>query len=338
MQQQQQQRRQVWQLWLIVMLLAMLNSNGLRWARTLSSTASRMVDSRRRQSMSSVAASDTIYALSSGKASHSGVAVVRVSGPSAWEVLTSLCGGPEAVKLLQPRYATVKSLKCPKTGEKLDSALVLWFPGPRSFTGEDVVEFHLHGSRAVLAGVFAAMEHLDKTKNLDIRPAEKGDFTKRAFDNGKMDLTEVEGLADLLVAETAVQRLQALRQMDGHMRKNYEIWREQLLKCLAHTEAVIDFGDDDREGDINDHAMDPLIPIVRNLRNELSRHLQDGRKGEIIREGVQVVLIGQPNAGKSSLMNILARRPAAIVSPIAGTTRCVILTVSRIDIIVVDTM
>ena len=297
-------------------------------------------------------ASDTIFALSSGPLTKTGVAVIRISGPDAKLCLEELLdskGSINAAKKPQSfpetRRASLRYLYCPKTHDILDHALVLWFPGPRSFTGEDIVELHCHGGRAVILGVFGALEHLDDVvigennrnqlaadsgggggtrRGKGIRPADRGEFTRRAFDNGRMDLTEVEGLADLLAADTSEQRKQALRQMDGYLRQYFERWREELLSCLAHTEAVIDFGDDDREDDVNDSAMYALIPRVRVLREELRSHLQDGRKGELVRDGVKIALAGPPNAGKSSLMNALARRPAAIVSPIAGTTRDVV--------------
>lgn len=284
---------------------------------------------------------DTIYALSSGSMAKSGVAVVRISGPASLDCLAQLNRHNSGeFNPPKPRMATLKSLYCPKSREMIDKGLVLWFPGPKSFTGEDVVELHLHGSRAVLSGLFTALEHIGEGTKHKIRPAERGEFTKRAFENGKMDLTEVEGLSDLLDAETSEQRKQALRQMEGHLREAYEVWRNQLLTCLAHTEAVIDFGDDDREGDINDDAMKPLVPKIQNIRDELIAHLRDGRKGEIIREGVQIALIGQPNAGKSSIINALAKRPAAIVSPIAGTTRDIVevrMDIEGISCIIRDT-
>ena len=283
---------------------------------------------------------DTIFALSSGQLSKVGVAVIRLSGPQAHFCLEKLVIPPSVNSTIvkrvnkvlpfpEPRRASLRRLYCPKTSEMIDHALVLWFPGPKSFTGEDIVELHCHGGRAVILGIFNALESIDELlvsgdgRLGRIRPAERGEFTRRAFENGRMDLTEVEGLSDLLSADTSEQRKQALRQMDGHLRIFFERWRNELIGCLAHTEAVIDFGDDDREDDINDSTMYSLIPRVEVLRNELLVHLDDDKRGELVRDGVRVVLVGPPNVGKSSLMNALARRPAAIVSPIAGTTRYV---------------
>jgi tRNA modification GTPase len=285
-------------------------------------------------------AGDTIFALSSGPMTKTGVAVIRLSGPEARRALEVLQTVPEAkrapspTKLPEfpaPRRACVRNLWDPKTGDMLDQALVLWMPGPHSFTGEDVVELHTHGSRAVIQGVFTALEYMDSdpaqylsTTDGGIRAAERGEFTRRAFDNGRMDLTEVEGLSDLLDAETSLQRKQALKQMEGHLGATFERWRAVIVRCLAHTEAVIDFGDDDREDDVDDSSIYVLIPQVQALRNEIELHLKDGRKGELVRGGLRIALAGPPNAGKSSLMNALARRPAAIVSPIAGTTRDIV--------------
>lgn len=262
--------------------------------------------------------SDTIYALSSGSSTKCGVSVVRLSGPQSRSCVEKLIG--DIKHFPKPRMASLRTLKCPTTKMPIDKCLVLWFPSPKSFTGEDVVELHVHGSRAVIHGLFQAFDDMN-SPSCRIRMADHGEFTQRAFGNGKLDLTEVEGLSDLLNAETSLQRIQALRQMDGEMRRIYENWREELIHCLAHTEAVIDFGDDDREGDIAEDAMNAIIPRVQALRQNMSRYLHDNKIGEIIREGVNIAIIGPPNAGKSSLLNALARRPAAIVSPIAGTTR-----------------
>ena len=197
---------------------------------------------------------DTIYALSSGAMVKSGVAVIRLSGPRSLWCLEELIKKPNlpsegrsATKAFEPRYASLRKLYCPDSGDMLDQALVLWFPGPRSFTGEDVVELQVHGSRAVIAGVFDAFRYLDRQLSREparesLRAAEPGEFTRRAFELGRMDLTEVEGLADLLAADTKTQRKQALRQIDGVMRKQFEEWRKELLRSLAHSEAVIDFG------------------------------------------------------------------------------------------------
>ncbi|CAH0476671.1 unnamed protein product [Peronospora belbahrii] len=272
---------------------------------------------------------DTIYALSSGSGK-SGVAIIRISGDQADSCLQQLS---MSMKLPKPRVAVLRKLYHPKTKEHLDDALVLRFPHPKSFTGEDIVELHTHGSVAVVSGVLEALSHVPHC-----RAAEAGEFTERAFDNNKIDLVQVEGLADLLSAETEAQRGQALRQLSGDIGDIYEGWRDSLVKCLAHTEAMIDFGDD--EDDVTDAAYETAIDRVRTLADSIRGHLADGRKGEILRSGVQVAIIGPPNAGKSSLLNVLARRPAAIVSSIAGTTRDVVqvpLNIAGLPVIVSDT-
>lgn len=271
---------------------------------------------------------ETIFALSSGTGSTAGVAVIRLSGSAAFEVTRSMLTAPSL--LPEPRVAALRRLRDPATAEVLDQALVLCFPGPKSFTGEDVVELHLHGSRAVIAGVTDAL-----AASGSVRPAERGEFTRRAFENGRMDLTEVEGLADLIAADTAEQRRQALRQLGGDVRAVFEAWREELKGCLAHAEAVIDFGDD-----VDDGAFEDVIPRVAALRKEMERRMNDDRRGEIVRGGVRVAIVGPANAGKSTLLNILARRPAAIVSPVAGTTRDVVevsLDMNGVPVIVSDT-
>ena len=203
----------------------------------------------------------------------------------------------------------------PASGGILDRGLVLWFPGPASFTGEDMAELHLHGGRAVIAGV------LDALGALGLRLAEPGEFTRRAFENGKLDLTEAEGLADLINAETAAQRSQALLQSAGALRERYETWRASLLRAMAYVEASLDFSD---EGDIAEGAFREALPEVRALAAELDRALADGRRGEILREGIRVAIVGAPNVGKSSLLNALAGREAAIVFDEPGTTRDII--------------
>lgn len=318
-----------WVVWILLLVLLLSSMHALRRAASGGGWGQQLA--RRLSADMGMAAQggsphlDTIFALSSGPITKTGVAVIRLSGPSSQYCLSKLIKG----QLPEPRRASLRKLYCPKSGEMLDSALVLNMPGPQSFTGEDIVELHVHGSRAVILGMFAAFEHLDTLpsqsgRTAGIRAAERGEFTRRAFDNGRMDLTEVEGLADLLAADTALQRTQALRQMEGHLRSTFEAWRAELLGCLAHTEAVIDFGDDDREDDVSDAAFDVLLPRVEALMRTLRTHLADGGRGELVREGVRVALVGAPNAGKSSLMNALARRPAAIVSPVAGTTRDVV--------------
>ena len=252
----------------------------------------------------------TIFALSTAQG-RAGVAVIRVSGKAALRTLEVLCEGDVPT----PRMATVRSLRDPRNGQVLDRALVLWFPGPASFTGEDVAEFHVHGGRAVIAGV------LDALSGAGLRMAEPGEFTRRAFENGKLDLTEVEGLSDLLNAETVAQRSQALSQLDGALRERYEGWRRSLLRAMAYVEASLDFSD---EGDIAEGAFNAALPEARTLAAELEGTLDDGHRGEILREGIRVAIVGAPNVGKSSLLNALAGREAAIVFDEPGTTRDII--------------
>ena len=255
--------------------------------------------------------SETIFALSSGRGP-AGVAVVRVSGAKAGEAVRLLTGGP----LPPPRTAALRLLRDPQDGEVIDQSLVLWFPAPHSFTGEDVAELHVHGGPAVVSGVLAALG-----RQPGLRPAEPGEFTRRAFLAGKMDLTQVEGLADLINAETEAQRRQALRQMQGVLADLYEGWRERLVRALAYVEADIDFADED---DVPEHVSAQVKDQIARLSAEIARHLADGSRGERLRDGLSVAIIGRPNAGKSSLLNALAKRDVAIVSNIAGTTRDVI--------------
>ncbi|KAL4433646.1 hypothetical protein ABPG75_000087 [Micractinium tetrahymenae] len=252
---------------------------------------------------------DTIFALSSG-AGRSAVAVVRISGPGADAALRRLMLANAA--LPPPRAAALTSLQAPDGTGMLDRALVLRFPGPRSFTGEDCAELHLHGSPAVVRAVLGALGMLR------LRPAEPGEFSRRAFDAGKLDLTQVEGLADLLAAETESQRRQALLHSTGAVRRQHEHWRQTLLTCLARLEAVIDFGEDE---EIADDVAAGVLPLVQALQQEVEGHLAAAAGGELVRSGVRVVIVGPPNAGKSSLLNLLAGHEAAIVSPFAGTTR-----------------
>lgn len=248
----------------------------------------------------------TIYAPATA-AGRAGIAVIRVSGPRAGETLQALAG-----KLPRARVATRARLM--DGDQALDDGLVLWLPAPRSFTGEDVAELHLHGSRAVVAGVSDALARMG------LRLAEPGEFARRAFENGKLDLAEIEGLADLIAAETQSQARQALRQMAGELGARCADWRGRILRALAHTEAEIDFP----EEALPEGLIAKLEPEVAALRDEIAATLADGRAGERLRQGIAVAIVGPPNAGKSSLLNRLARREAAIVSPIAGTTRDVI--------------
>ncbi len=253
---------------------------------------------------------DTIFALSSGRPP-AAIGVVRVSGPHAGAALIALAG-----KLPEPRNAALARLRDPQTREIIDEALVLWFPAPNSETGEDTAELQLHGGRAVIAAVLAALGRVE-----GCRPAEAGEFTRRAFENGRLDLTRVEGLADLIGADTEAQRRQAFRQMKGVLGDRAEAWRTRLTEALALVEARIDFPD---EGDVPEDLVAPALAIARELRDEMTAALADNRRGERLRDGLVVAIAGPPNAGKSSLLNRLARREAAIVSPFAGTTRDVI--------------
>ena len=256
-----------------------------------------------------MAAERTIFAPATARG-RAGVAIVRVSGPMAGPCLAALSGGIPA-----PRTARFAAVVDPATGEAIDQGLLLWFPGPASFTGEDVAEFHVHGGPAVVAALLAALGRL-----ADCRLAEPGEFTRRAFLNGKLDLTQVEGLGDLIEAETAAQRRQALGQMAGGFARIAEDWALRLTRTLAHVEAAIDFPDEDLPEDL----LGPARAVAQALEREITARLADGRRGEILRDGLSVALIGPPNSGKSSLMNALAGRDAAIVSAQAGTTRDVI--------------
>jgi len=252
---------------------------------------------------------DTIFALSSGRPP-AAIAVVRISGPRAGEALKRLSG-----KIPEPRKAALARIRG-ADNEIIDEALVLWFPAPHSETGEDTAELQLHGGRAVIAATLAALGKVE-----GLRPAEAGEFTRRAFENGKLDLTAVEGLADLVMAETEGQRRQALRQMQGLLGNRAESWRDRLIRALALIEARIDFSD---ETDVAADLVTPALHAARELASEIEAALADGHRGERLREGLMVAIAGPPNAGKSTLLNRIARREAAIVSPYAGTTRDVI--------------
>ncbi len=249
----------------------------------------------------------TIFALSSGRPP-AAIAVVRVSGAQAGAALEKLVG-----RVPKPRQAALVRVRDPATGEAIDEALALWFPAPRSETGEDVAELQLHGGHAVIAGVLDALGAIE-----GCRLAEPGEFTRRAFENGRLDLTAVEGLADLIAAETPAQRRQAFRQLKGLIGDRAEAWRRRLIEALALVEARIDFAD---EADVPEDLIGPALRAAQQLRDEIATALADGRRGERLRDGLVVAIAGPPNAGKSTLFNRLARREAAIVSPFAGTTR-----------------
>ena len=257
---------------------------------------------------------NTIFAQASASG-RAGVAVVRISGPLAMEALVKLMADQEKPKKIIPRRAIYSSIKDPFTKEVLDNGLIIWFPGPNSFTGEDVVELHLHGGPIVISGILDALIKLD-----GFRLADPGEFTKRAFENGKMDLTAAEGLADLIDAETIAQRRQSLRQLEGELGQVYETWRQRLMSALAYSEAAIDFSDEDLPEEIEAAASREIALLIQ----EITDHLMDDRRGERLREGALIAIIGPPNAGKSSLLNSLAKQEAAIVSETAGTTRDII--------------
>ena len=275
--------------------------------------------------MNRAGANDTIFAAASGYG-RSAVTVVRVSGSRTRFVLETMAGG-----VPHPRRLTLRTLRDPDSGEALDRALVAWFPAPASFTGEDQAELHIHGGLATRAGVLHALAALP-----ECRPAEAGEFTRRAFVNGRMDLSRVEGLADLIDAETQVQRRQALRQLEGRLGRAVERWREALLQSLAAVEAALDFAD---EGDVPDHLETKALAAAAEIRGEIAQALSQSA-GERLRDGFTVVLAGPPNAGKSTLLNALARRDVAIVAPTPGTTRDLIevhCEVKGLPVIFIDT-
>ncbi|KWV45838.1 tRNA modification GTPase MnmE [Bradyrhizobium macuxiense] len=267
----------------------------------------------------------TIFALSSGRPP-SAIAIVRVSGPMAESIVSALAGKTPA-----PRMVT-RALLQDLNRQPIDDAVALWFPGPASATGEDVAEFHVHGGRAVLAAMFGVLAAFD-----NVRPAEPGEFTRRALENGKLDLTEAEGLDDLIHADTDRQRRQALRQLNGLLGNRARDWRERIVAASALIEAGIDFSD---EGDVPDELIAPALAKVRSLHDEIQEVLAAQGQGERLRDGLVVAIAGPPNVGKSTLINQLARREVAIVSPHAGTTRDVIevqLDLDGYPVTVIDT-
>ena len=269
--------------------------------------------------------SDTIFALSSAPG-RAGIAVIRISGPAARASLVALADE----RPFKARTATLCTLRS-SDGEAIDQALVLWFPAPASFSGEDLVELHVHGGRAVIVKVLEAL-----SRHAGCRPAAPGEFTRRAVENGKLDLTQAEALADLIDAETEAQRRQSLRQYGGALLALYEGWRGRLMVALAWAEAAIDFSEDELPHDVLVRSKDALFGISE----EIQLHLSDSSRGEIVREGIHLTVIGPPNAGKSSLVNALAKRDVAIVAEVAGTTRDVIevkLDLGGYAVVVADT-
>ena len=266
---------------------------------------------------------DTIFARASGEAG--AIAVIRISGTQAAEAVRALAG-----ELPDARRATLRNLR-DSSGNLLDQALVLWFPGPASFTGEDMAEFQGHGGRAAPAAVLAALAALP-----GLRPAEPGEFSRRAFANGKLDLTAAEGLADLVAAGTEMQRRQALRQLGGDFARRVDDWRVRLIEALAQVEAGIDFADEDLPPGLDDQGR----RLVAGLLQDIESDLADASRAERLRDGIHVVILGAPNVGKSTLLNTLARREAAIDTDIAGTTRDLIevhLDLGGYPVTVVDT-
>ena len=268
----------------------------------------------------------TIYALSSGPGI-SGVAIIRVSGPEASDVIKSLTGK----SIPRPRVATLRKINYINTSELIDEGIIIWFPGPESYTGEDMAEIHVHGGKAVVS---ALQKEIAKIKNC--RLAEAGEFTKLAFQNGKINLLKAESIADLISAETEIQRLQAIKIMKGKSSLKFNELREKLLKLLSFVEAKIDFP----EEDLPEENLKKIKKDSLDVLKEINKILNDQKVGEIIREGFKIAIVGPTNAGKSSLLNNLSNREAAIVSEIAGTTRDVVETHLNIDgypVIISDT-
>ena len=268
----------------------------------------------------------TIYALSSGPGI-SGIAVIRVSGKNAAEVVKKLT----VDKLPRPRVATLTKFNKNGGKELIDEGVIIWFPAPNSYTGEDLAEFHVHGSRAVVNAM-----HFSISKVKNCRLAEPGEFTKRAFQNGKINLLKAESIADLISSETEIQRKQALKIMSGKSSDKFNSWREKLLKILSHIEAKIDFPDED----LPENIISEIRKTSSKVLTEIKKTLNDQKVGERIREGFKIAIVGPTNAGKSSLLNYLSKRDVAIVSEIAGTTRDVIETHLNLDgypVVVSDT-
>ena len=268
----------------------------------------------------------TIYALSSGPGI-SGIAVIRVSGGETKEIISAITNG----KFPKERVASLKKIVNPNTGEMIDEGIIIWFKGPNSYTGEDMGELHVHGSKAVVQEILNVIDEFH-----NCRLAEPGEFTKLAFQNNKINLLKAESIGDLIAAETELQRKQAMRIMSGQSAKKFNLWREELIKILADIEAKIDFPDED----IPELISKNIKTKSEKIKNEIKRTLDDNKTGEIIREGYKIAIIGPPNVGKSSLLNYLSKRDVAIVSEKAGTTRDVIethLDLEGIPVIISDT-
>ncbi|XP_074650736.1 5-taurinomethyluridine-[tRNA] synthase subunit GTPB3, mitochondrial-like [Tubulanus polymorphus] len=312
----------------VVMRTIIHNLSRMRPKLTLKTEEPGLANPIRRKYSNWTSCEKTIFALSSGFGK-SGVAIIRVSGFDTEKCLRKMTRRNETPK---PRVASLRTFYKHDSGEPIDTGILIWFKGAQSFTGEDSCEFHVHGGSAVVAAMLNTLGTISH-----LRPAEAGEFTKRAFLNGKLDLTEAEGLGDLIQADTEAQRKQAYRQMNSGLSKIYSEWRNTLIKCAANVEAYIDFSEDENiEEDVLDHVDVELTSLLAKLR----AHLSDSRQGERLRNGVQVTIIGEPNIGKSSLLNKICERPAAIVSPIAGTTRDIVdtaLDIGGYPVVISDT-